>query len=146
MNDNFGVIISADYCLIDDINTCVIVPDGIIVNLKSNATWKSFNSIIGKIDIAASEAVQFNQGLFSVSGKIKVSRNKFENTTEMIKFRYKKAIVRVITGNGDVYVYGDKENPLTITHSLINPSGVNTASGVEYIITGITKNPELKLL
>lgn len=146
MSDNFGIIVSACYCAITDIQACAVINQGIKVTFKPNTDWTDFDTLPGKIDISVEEIKNSGISLFEVSGKIKVSRQKFENTPEMVKFRQSKVLVKFITGNGDVLVVGDRENPVTITHKIINPSGVDTASGVEYNLTGTQKHPELPLL
>lgn len=146
MSDNFGIIVSAGYCAITDIQACAVINQGIKVTFKANKNWSDFDTLPAKIDISVEEIKNSGVSLFKVSGKIKVSRQKFENTPEMVKFRQSKVLVKFITGNGDVLVVGDRENPVTIVHKIINPSGVDTASGVEYYLTGTQKHPELPLL
>jgi len=146
MSDNLGIITEAAYCFVDDVVSCAVLANGIIIGLKPDAVWTKFKSVKGLIDISVQETSNAGVSTFSVSGTIKSPRHKFATTAEMILFRTRKVLVKVNTPNGDTLLVGDKQNPVKITHKIINPSSASTMAGVEYTLSGVMTHPELPLL
>ena len=144
--DNIGGIISAEYCLVDDIKICAVVGSKIIVSLPTDKPWKDFNATPGKIEITVTPGDELGLTPYTVSGTIYCPRFVLSRYNELIKFQFHKTLIKYITGNGDVLVAGDNENPLTVKSENINPSQANGYSGTKLTISGIMKHPELVLM
>lgn len=146
MSDNIGGIISASYCFRDDVLTCVVTKRNVIINLRPNRNWFDFPASIGNIEIYVVESDANGTSMFSVDGKIRCPRVKSGDVPKIIDFRNKPIIVKYTTGNGDVLVVGDKEDPIKVTRKIINPKDVAGYSGVEYSLSGVMKHSELNIL
>lgn len=142
MFDNIGGIIKAWYCFVNDISSCAVTKKSITVNFKQNRNWVEFNASLGNIDITVSES---ETNLFSIDGKIRCPRQKFENLRDMIVLKNKSIIVKYETVNGDILVVGDASNPIKVKHKILNPSQASGYSGVEYSLSGVMTHEELPI-
>lgn len=146
MLDNIGGIKQAWYCFVSDLSSCAVTKKGITVNFKMNRNWVEFNASLGNIDISVSETETSGDSLFSIDGKIRCPRQKFENSREMVIFKKKRILVKYETINGDILVIGDAENPIKATHKILNPTQPSGYSGVEYTLSGVMTHEELTIL
>ena len=143
--DNIGGIIMVEYCLADNVKTCAVVGSKIIVSLPTSKPWVELPATPGKIEITVTPGDESGLTPFTVAGTIYCPRFGLARYNELIKFQFHKTLIKYRTGNGDVLVAGDKENPLTIKHENINPSQANGYSGVKLTISGTMRHPELEL-
>lgn len=144
--DNIGGTILAEYCLVENIQSCGVTSQGILLFLKKSDAWKEFPAKIGKISINIVPEVQNSLSLYKVSGDITCPRNKFSRSSDMFYLADKKIIIRRTTANGDITIVGDMENPISVTAELLNPPSAAGFSGVRYLLSGTMKHPELPLL
>ena len=147
MADNMGGIVSAEYCLVSELQFFAAIKNGILLELKSGCAWKQFPSRIGNIEIDIAEVENVVRDSWTISGKIRCPRKAYENTREMILFRRNnKIIVKYTTTNGDVLVVGSKEYPITVTQKLLTGVQASEYSGVEYTLKGAQYCPQLPIL
>jgi len=144
--DNIGGIISAEYCFVENVKTCAVVGSKIIVSLPTDKPWNEIPATPGKIEITVTPGDESGLTPYTVAGTIYCPRFSLSSYGELVSFQMRKFLIKYITGNGDVLVAGDKENPLTIKPENVNPSQANGYSGTKLIISGIMKHPELELV
>jgi hypothetical protein len=146
MADNMGGILSAWYCIATDIQSCVVLKNGIIVNLPGNRDWVNFDARIGNIEINVTENSENGLSFFNVEGKIRCPRSIFADVGSFHFNTNLPVLIKYFTTNGDVLVVGDKENPVRVNLKMLNPAQASGFSGAEYTLTGVMKHPELPLL
>ena len=147
MSDNIGGIVSAEYCLVREIQYCGVLKHGILLELKSGCVWKQFPAKIGNIDIDITENLNVVRDSWTVEGKIRCPRNKYENTSEMVLFRQNKNIViKYTTSNGDIYIAGDMHYSLQVSTKILDGTQASAYSGVEFSIKGAMYHPQLPQL
>ncbi len=147
MADNMGGIVSAEYCLVSELAFWAAMKHGILLELKSGCAWKQFPARIGNIEIDVTEVENVVHNSWTIAGKIRCPRKAYENTKEMILFRtFKKILVKYTTANGDVFLIGTQQYPITVTNKLIPGTLASEYSGVEYILKGAQYSPQLPIL
>jgi len=146
MIDNIGGILTASWCIASRAKSVAVTPSGILVNLPALHPWKQFPAVRGNIAIEVTEDIVNGSPIYNVQGTIRCPRKRYATTPEMVALRGQRIIVQYTTANGDTLVVGDADNPLTVTHRILNPSGASGYSGVEFRITGTLTHPELPLL
>lgn len=143
--DNIGGFQSAEYVFVDNVKSCAVVSDKIIVILPADKPWKEIPATPGKIEILVSPVTENGLTTYQVSGTIYCPRPKLSRYNEFSLFKRNKILLKYTTGNGDILVAGDKETPLTVVAENVNPSAANGYSGTKLIISGIMIHPELVL-
>lgn len=143
--DNIGGIVSASYAFAENVKTCAIVGDKIIVSLQADKPWNEIPATRGKIEITVTPGDESGLTPYTVNGVIICPRFSLAMYGELRKFNFKRILLKYITGNGDVLVVGDTENPLKVVHENLNPSAANGYSGTKLTISGVMKHPELVL-
>lgn len=144
--DNIGRIISAEYVFIVDVLSCAVIGSGIKISLSASKTWTDFKATPGKIEMVVTPVDGSGQTPYVVNGTIYCPRFALTHYNELTKFRFRKVLVKYTTGNGDVLVAGDKENPLKVVAENVNPSQANGYSGTKLTISGLMNHPELVLV
>jgi hypothetical protein len=143
--DNIGGIVSASYAIAENVKNCAVVGSKIIVSLPTSKSWKEIPATPGKIEITVTPGDESGLTLYTVAGTIYCSRFSLVEYGNLIVMGYHKILLKYVTGNGDVLVAGDKENPLTVKVENVNPAAANGYSGTKLIISGTMKHPELVL-
>lgn len=146
MADNLGLIIKTEYCFVTDVRSCVVMKNGILINLAGGKGWHDFNASPGKMEIMVEESESNSLPIHTASGTIHSPRFQFERYTDMIQLKARKILLRYTTANGDVMVVGDKENPIKVMVDILNPSNASGFSGVKFTLSGVMKHAELPLL
>jgi hypothetical protein len=144
--DNIGGIVSAEYILADDVKSCALVADKIKIGMATGKSWVDFNPTPGRIEVTVTPGDENGLTPYTVSGIIYCPRFSMERYGELRKFNFRKILLKYVTGNGDVLVAGDTENPLKVQHENLNPSAANGYSGTKITISGVMKHPELVLM
>jgi len=144
--DNIGGIVSAEYCLVENVKSCAVIGSKIIVSLQVDKPWKEIPATPGKIEITVTPGNESVLTPYTVAGIIYCSRFSLVEYGELLVIGYHKILLKYITANGDSLVAGDKENPLTVKIENVNPSKANGYSGTKLTISGIMKHPELELV
>jgi len=144
--DNIGSFQSAEYAFVDNVKSCAVVSDKIIVILPSDKPWKEIPATPGKIEITVTPTTENDVTIYTVAGIIYCPRHRLSKYNEFSFNKKSKIILKYITGNGDVLVAGDKDTPLTIVSENANPSAANGYSGVKLSISGVMTHPELVLM
>lgn len=146
MADNFGVITNVCYCFVEDIENCVVFSNGVLLRFKSGKNWSDFSAGAGNIDIKVKDESESGNPKFTISGRIKISRLRSGGLFSGPDFKNRKVILKCNTANSDEFVVGDIENPVKIKRDILNPSDVNSASGIEYYPSGVMTHSELPIL
>lgn len=144
--DNIGGIISAEYFFATDLKSCCVTGTGILLSLSAGKSWKEIPATPGKIEITVTPAEDNGLTSYNVNGTIYCASGKMDNPAERIQLKTRKILLKYTTGNGFVYVAGDKENPLKVLLENITPSTASGYSGTKITITGSMKHAELPLL
>jgi hypothetical protein len=143
--DNIGGFQLAEYVFADNVKSCAVVSDKIIVILQSDKLWNEIPATPGKIEITVIPSTENGLTKYSVSGIIYCPRPRLSTYNEFSLFKRNKILLKYTTGNVDVLVAGDKETPLTVISENVNPSLANGYSGVKLSISGLMTHPELVL-
>jgi len=143
--DNIGGIISADYAIVENVNACSVTGGKIIVVLKTTKSWLEFPATPGRIEVTVTP----DEGiipLYTVSGIIYCARCRQAKYNDITGMRFKKILLKYVTGNGDVLVAGDRANPLKVQIENVNPSAANGYSGTKITLSGVMTHSELPLM
>jgi len=144
--DNIGGIVSASYAIAENVKSCAVLGSKIIVSLPTNKPWNEIPATPGKIEITVTPGDESGLTPYTVAGTIYCSRFNMKSLMKTYSLMFHKILLKYVTGNGDVLVAGDKENPLTVKVENVNPSQANGFSGTKLTISGTMKHPELELL
>ena len=141
--DNIGGTVKAEYCFLENIQSCAVSSAGIKIILKNMEQWKEFPAKIGKISINITPELKNRLIFHRVAANNTCPRLAFDSFNDMNTLNGKKIIIRRTTANGDKTIIGDTENYILIVSELLTPSTTSEFSGVRYTLSGLMKHPEL---
>ena len=84
--------------------------------------------------------------MYDVSGEIRCPAHLFNNHNEMMQANNKRALLRITYANGQIYIIGNKENPVKIKSDILTPSTASDFNGVLYTVSGTQTHPQLPQL
>lgn len=141
MADNIGGIVSAEFCLIENVAKCGILQFGIILQFSTPNPWTLFpQNSLGKVNVSVKKS---ENDIYNVSGDIRCPAHLFQSHTQMMFPNNKKVLLRITKANGTIYIVGSKEFPVTIHAEILTPSTASDFNGVVYTLSGAQNHPQL---
>jgi len=142
--DNIGGISECWYVLEEDVETCAILRNGILIDLKSGKTWEQFPCTSKKTDVQINPAGD-KLGTYNVAISVSIPDNNLDED-KIHELNDKHILFKYRTGNGKIFVAGDKEYFLQVTAQRLSPRTASGYSGMQINISGVLPHLELPII
>ena len=143
--DNIGGIVSAEYAMVSEVKSSVVVGEQILLSLMGNKSWKEFPATPTKIEMTVTPKSENGLTTYSVAGVVFCPRCRLARIGALTMLQNKKILLKFATTGGDVMVVGDKSNPLKVLVEQLTPTSANSYSGTKITLSGIMTHPALTL-